>query len=164
MSVPRQLPLFDSVVTHSSWNERMVPGEFAVHYSSFAPNTTPFCTIFPDLFTAEAYAQQQVLIRPTLRCSIYDAQGFIGPPLRDVRGAEYKHGEMSARFRRWAAAILFFGGGGLLTLDWANNFALDWPSLIGTRMLIPGLILAVMEIGLTVHAHIEQRRAAEKIL
>jgi hypothetical protein len=34
MNSPRTLPLFDSGAQPASWNERMSPGEYAVHYSS----------------------------------------------------------------------------------------------------------------------------------
>ena len=141
----------------------MIPGEYAVHYSSFesAPAHGPFCTIFGSLREAEIFARQQVAERPDLRCTIYDHQGLIGPPLKEIRGAEYKGGgDISPRFRRWVGSVLFFGGLGLILLDWSNDFRLSWPALIGVRMLIPGVILLVTEAAILLYARIESRRGA----
>jgi hypothetical protein len=162
MSYPRQLLLYDQT-QQSSWNERMIPGEYAVHYSSFesAPADGPYCMVFGSLGEAEAFARQQVAERPDLRCLIYDHQGLIGPPLKEIRGAKYKgNGDISPRFRRWVGSVLFFGGLGLVLLDWSNDFRLSWPAMIGVRMLIPGVILLVTEAAILVYARIESRRGA----
>ena len=39
----------------------------------------------------------------------------------------------------------FFPGVILTALDWYYDFSLNWPAMIGTRMLFPGLILLVTE-------------------
>jgi hypothetical protein len=83
MNPLRTLALFDSGAQPASWNERMSPGEYAVHYSSFdssAPGTGPSCTILGSLAEAEEYARPQVALKPALRCRIYDHEGFVGPP------------------------------------------------------------------------------------
>jgi hypothetical protein len=163
MSYPRQLLLYDQRSQPSSWNERMIPGEYAVHYSSFesSPAGGPYCTVFGSLGEAEAFARQQVAERPDLRCMIYDHQGLIGPPLKEIRGAKYKgSGDISPRFRRWVGSVFFFVGLGLILLDWSNDFRLSWPALIGVRMLIPGVILLVTEASILLYARIESRRGA----
>ena len=61
MSPTRTLPLFDPHARPQSWNERMVPGEYATLYSSLQvgsdPNRPiedgPFCTVFSSLAEAE---------------------------------------------------------------------------------------------------------------
>ncbi|WP_035348935.1 hypothetical protein [Edaphobacter aggregans] len=149
MSHPRTLPLFDSGVHPGSWNERMSPGDYAVHYSSFessARGSGPTCTIFGSLVEAEQYATEQVTLRPGLRCRIYDHHGFVGSPIREIQGREYVgESDLSPRFRRWTGSILFFGGLALTFVDWSTDFRLSWPAMLGTRMLIPGLILLVTE-------------------
>jgi len=126
----------------------MAPGEYAVHYSSFekAAVNGPECTILGSLAEAEEYACEQVARRPSLRCRIYDHQGFIGAPVSEVSGAQYvPESEITPRFRRWGGAILF-GGGLILTLvDWSANFKFGWPAMLGTRMLLPGLVLLFIE-------------------
>ena len=90
---------------------------------------------------------------PTLRCRIYNHEGLGREPVREIRGAEYKgESEISARFRRWAGSVLFFGGLGLTILDWSTDFDLGWPAMIGTRMLPVGLILLVIELALVIEA------------
>jgi hypothetical protein len=87
MNPLRTLPLFDSGAQPASWNERMSPGEYAVHYSSFdssAPGTGPSCTILGSLADAEEYAKAQVALKPGLRCRIYDHRGFVGPPILEA--------------------------------------------------------------------------------
>jgi hypothetical protein len=163
MSYPRQLLLFDGGSQQASWNERMTPGEYAVHYSSFesSSNVTPYCMVFGDLKEAEEYARQQVLERPALRCTIYDHQGLIGAPLRDIRGSEFKgDSDISPRFRRWGGSVLFFGGLVLVIVDWSVDFRLTWPATIGSRMLIPGLILLLTEAVVVLNARLARRRAA----
>ena len=162
MPSTRQLPLFDATTRPSSWNERMSPGEYAVHYSAFPEGSaTQYCTVFCNLPDAETYAAQQVAENPTLRCTIYDHQGLIGPPLRDLRGPKYKgDGDLSPRLRRWLGSVLFFGGLALFLYDWNNDFRLLWPSTVGVRMIIPGLILLVTEAIILFYARRERQRIA----
>ena len=99
------------------------------------------------LAKAEEYATQQVALIPTLRCRIYDHQGLAVQPIREIRGTHYKaESEISARFRRWAGSILFFGGLALIVFDWSTDFNLSWPATIGVRMFPVGLILLVTEL------------------
>ena len=126
----------------------MVPGEYAVHFSTFAEalQNGPYCTVFGSLDDAVAWAQQQVKERPALRCTVYDHQGFVGAPLRDIRGSEFKDKDaLSPRFRKWVGSILFFGGAILTLIDWRSDFALSWPAMIGTRIAVPGFVLLVIE-------------------
>lgn len=148
MNFPRQLPLEDESVRHGVWNERMVPGEYAIHYSSYPGEgySGPYCTVLGSLEDAVSYAQQQVKERHDLRCTIYDHRGFVGAPLKDIRGCEFKDKEtLSPRFRRWAGSILFLGGFILTVIDWRTNFALSWPAMIGTRIIVPGFALLFIE-------------------
>ena len=140
----------------------MAAGEYAVHYSSFEESATaPYCTVFDDLDAALAHARLQTTERPTLRCTIYDHHGMIGAPLRDIHGSKYKGDSgLSPRFRRYAGSVLFFGGIILIGVDWANDFRLTWPALVGTRMLIPGVILIVTEAAIVLHARLDRRRVA----
>ncbi|HSY73395.1 MAG TPA: hypothetical protein VK798_14165 [Alloacidobacterium sp.] len=165
MSYPRHLPLFDESVRQGAWSERMIAGEYAVHYSSFeeTPGSALYCTVFGNLREAEAYAQQQVKARPSLRCTIYDHQGLIGPPLRDIRGSNFKDdSDLLPRVRRWIGSLLFFGGLILIIVDWSVDFRLDWPSIIGNRILIVGLILLFTEAMLALHAKHERSLIADK--
>ena len=162
MGAPRQVPLFDAQAAQGakgSWNEHMLPGEYAVHYSSFENATVaPFCAVLESLAAAEAYARAQVRQRPTLRCTVYDHQGLIGPPLRVIEGSSYKaKSDISPRFRRWVGSILFFGGLLLTALDWSTDFRLSWPAMLGTRMVIPGLLLLFIEAMVLLHARLERR-------
>jgi hypothetical protein len=162
MDYPRQLLLFNGGSQQASWNERMTPGEYAVHYSSFegSSNVVPYCTVFGDLKAAEEYAREQVARRPDLRCTIYDHQGLVGAPLRDVRGSEFKgDSDLSPRFRRWGGLVLFFGGLALVIVDWSVDFRLTWPGTVGSRMLIPGLILLLTDVVFVVNARLARRRA-----
>jgi hypothetical protein len=164
MSYPRQLLLFDGGSQQASWNERMTPGEYAVHYSSFESSLSvkPYCTVFGDLKDAEEYARQQVAERPALRCTIYDHQGMVGAPLRDIRGSEFKgDSDLSPRFRRWGGVVLFFGGLVLVIVDWSVDFRLTWPATIGSRMLIPGLILLLTEVVFVINTRLARRNAAK---
>lgn len=163
MLPPRKLLLFDPGHYPQTWNERMGAGEYAVHYSHFAGDTpvTPYCLVFPDLDQALAYAQDEVKRQPSLRCTIYDHQGLIGPPIRDIRGVDFKDGEISARLRRWIGSTLFFGGAGLTIYDWARNFQLQWPSTIGMRMVVPGLTLLFVELLLSLHKRLPRRAGVE---
>ncbi len=164
MSPLRTVPLFDSGAQPASWNERMLPGEYAVHYSSFdsrALVTGPSCTILGSLADAEEYAKAQVILKPGLRCRIYDDRGFVGPPILEVRGLQYKESDISPRFRRWVGSLLFFGGLALVIVDWSVDFKLTWPATIGVRMLIPGLILLVTEVILVLN--VKRKRIHEEV-
>jgi hypothetical protein len=162
MAQVRKLLLFDPDAQPSCWNERMVPGEYAVLYSSYQlvlPDDSedlpsgPFCTVFSTLAEAEEYAAQKVRDYPSLRCRIYDDQGLGRQPIREIRGTEHKgESEISSRFRRWFGGTLLFGGIVLTILDWSTGFSLTWPATIGTRMIPVGLILLVMEVGIALSA------------
>jgi hypothetical protein len=154
MADGRNVPLFDAVASPSSWNQRMVQGEYAVHYSSFGPDHAgnPFCTIFPTLQAAEIYANDVTLQRPEVRCQIYDHHGMVGAPAREICGAKFKGETDLGRFRRWGGGILFIGGAVLTTADWVADFRFGWPAMIGTRILLPGLILLVTEGLVMLHA------------
>ncbi len=151
-----------------SWNERMPPTEYAVLYSGIQPassdqyNATQIsghvCTVFSSLAEAEKYAAQQVALIPTLRCRIYDHQGLAVQPIREIRGSQHKgDSEITARFRRWTGSILFFGGLGLVALDWSANFSLSWPATIGVRMFPVGLVLLVTELVIVITARRSHR-------
>jgi hypothetical protein len=53
--------------------------------------------------------------------------------------------------------VLLFGGAALLAVDWMQDFRLNWPSLIGARMLLPGLVLVVTEIVIVLNARNKSR-------
>jgi hypothetical protein len=163
MAPSRTLLLFDPNAQPQCWNERMTPTEYAVLYSgtqplpSNPPNGTPasgpYCTVFSTLAEAEEHAAQQIALIPTLRCRIYDHQGLAVQPIREIRGTQYKgESEISARFRRWAGSILFFGGLALIVLDWSTDFNLSWPATIGMRMFPVGLVLLVTELAIVITA------------
>lgn len=141
----------------------MVAGEYAIHYSHFegGRGEAPYCLVFPDLDSAVTHAREEVKRQPTLRCTIYDHQGFIGPPIRDIRGANFKGGEVSARLRRWIGSILFFGGSGLTIYDWATKFQLQWPSTLGMRMVVPGFTLLFTEALFSLHKRMRHGKAGE---
>jgi hypothetical protein len=138
----------------------MSPSEYAVLYSSQpvpfphhdgTPATGPTCTVFSTLAEAEEHAAQEVALIPTLRCRIYDHHGLAVQPVREIRGSHYKgESEISARFRRWAGSILFFGGLALVVLDWSTDFNLSWPATIGVRMFPVGLVLLVTELVIVI--------------
>jgi hypothetical protein len=132
----------------------MSAGEYAVHYSSFDRGTPgPSCTILGSLADAEEYAKGQVVLRPGLRCRIYDDRGFVGPPILEILGEQYVgESDLSPRFRRWLGSVLFFGGLGLILLDWSVDFKRTWPATIGARIFIPGLVLLVTEVVLVLNA------------
>lgn len=132
----------------------MAPGEYAVHYStSDHDGPGAVCTAFPSLAEAEAHAAAHIQVHPNQRCRIYDHNGFIGAPIRELRGAHYRgERDLSPRFRRWTGSILFFGGVALTAYDWSTDFRLSWPGLIGSRMIIPGLILLVTEAVIVLYA------------
>jgi len=146
----------------------MTSTEYAVLYSGTQPIPTdsqdgtrlsgPVCTVFSTLAEAEAYATQQVALIPTLRCRIYDHQGLAVQPIREIRGSQHKgDSEITARFRRWAGSILFFGGLALVALDWSLDFRLSWPATIGVRMFPVGLVLLVTELVIVITARRARR-------
>jgi hypothetical protein len=163
MAQSRTLLLFDPNAQPQSWNERMTSTEFAVLYSAIQPAPSdhrdspsisgPYCTVFTTLAEAEEHAAQQVALRPTLRCRIYDHRGLAIQPIREIRGTQHKgDSEITARFRRWAGSILFFGGLALVILDWSKDFTLSWPPTIGFRILPAGLVLLVTELVIVITA------------
>ena len=164
MGQPRTVPLFDPEAQPASWNERMSPGEYAVHYSNFDIGTQhsgPTCTVLSSLPEAEAYARQQVLLKPSLRCRIYDHQGLIGAPIKEIHGDKYVgESEITSRFRRWGGSILFFGGLLLTLIDWRVDFRLGWPAMVGTRLMVPGFTLLIIEALIMLHE--SRKRAGEK--
>ena len=142
----------------------MRAGEFAVHYSSFSSPSPagPYCTVFSTLDEAVAHAKASVQEQPGLRCRIYDHQGFAGAPLREYSGSRFKGNlDLSPRFRRWVGSTLFFGGIFLTLLDWHSDFKLAWPAMLGTRMLIPGLVLLFIEAAVVLYARHNKANAAE---
>jgi hypothetical protein len=163
MGQPRTVPLFDPEARPASWNERMALGEYAVHYSNFDSSTQgsgPTCTILSSLAEAEEYAKQQVSLQPNLRCRIYDHQGFIGAPIKEIKGDKYVgESEITSRFRRWAGSVLFFGGLLLTLVDWRVDFKLGWPAMFGTRLMVPGFTLLVIEALVMLH---ENRKRADQ--
>jgi len=155
----RTLPLYDEASTPSTWNERMLPGEFAVHLSHQRSGAALTCVVFDSLAGAEAYAHAQIALDPTLRCRIYDHDGLAKPPARETAGPLYKgESDLSHGFRRWVGGVLFFGGLALVGLDWVHDFEMSWPGLIGSRLIIPGLLLLFTEAMIVLHA---RRKAAK---
>jgi hypothetical protein len=163
MAPSRTLLLFDPNAQPQCWNERMASTEYAVLYSGIQPAPSrhrdgppvsgPYCTVFSTLAEAEEHAAQQVALIPTLRCRIYDHQGLAVQPIREIRGNQYKgDSEISARFRRWAGSILFFGGLALVVVDWSSDFSLSWPATIGVRMFPVGVVLLVTELVIVITA------------
>ena len=151
----------------------MAIGEYAVLYSSIhlassvaQANTIrePFCTVFGTLSAAEQHANQQVALLPTLRCRIYDHHGLGGQPIREICGSEHKaEGEISARFRRWCGSILFFGGIGLVSLDWSTGFTLTWPATLGARLVPVGLVLLITELVIVLETRRKSRGAQQSV-
>jgi hypothetical protein len=161
----RTVLLYDERAHPPCWNERMTPGEYAVHYSSFADGSggNPYCTLFADLQAAEAHARQETARRPELRCRIYDDEGLSKPPLSEFKGREYKdEASIGPRFRRWGGGLLFVGGLILTIIDWRSGFELSWPAMIGTRLLAPGLVLLVADAVIVVTERRKRLRAYEK--
>ena len=69
-----------------------------------------------------------------------------------MRGKDFKDkGSMSPRFCRWAGWILFSAGSILMIIDWRTDFALMWPGMFGSRIIIPGFALLVMDMLITIH-------------
>lgn len=137
----------------------MAAGEYAVHFSKSAGEIDArTCAVLPSLSDAESFAREQVAIHSALLCRIFDHQGFIGAPALEVAGKDYKgHNDITPRFRRWAGSLLFVGGSGLFLTDWVANFRFDWPSVLGSRLMIPGLVLLVTEALVLLH---NRRRTA----
>lgn len=162
MDYPRKLALHDEDLKAGTWHERMIPGEFAVHYSSFLANDYDglYCVVFGGLDDAVAHAQQQVRERPALQCLIYDHEGFVGAPLRDIRGTAFKDkNSLSPRLRRWGGIILFLAGLILVIIDWRTNFELMWPGMFGSRIIIPGFALLLMDAIITIYQRRKKRVA-----
>ena len=170
MPQSRTLLLFDPNAQPQSWNERMTSTEYAVLSSGIQPLSSdahdptplngPYCTVFSSLAEAEEYATRQVELVPTLRCRIYDRHGLAIQPVREIRGTQHKgDSEISARFRRWAGSILFFGGLALVALDWSNDFNLSWPATIGMRLFPAGLILLLTELVIVITARRSHRNS-----
>ena len=137
---PRTVPLYDPTTTPSTWCERMSPGEFTVHTSG---STT--CAIFPSLPEAETFAATQVSAAPTLRCRIYDHQGFVGAPLREFIGPAFRGDTgLSPRYLRILGLSLLIAGGVLFAVDWLNNYRYGWPGFLGARFLIFGLLVTAI--------------------
>jgi hypothetical protein len=161
----RTVLLYDERAHPPCWNERMTPGEYAVHYSSFADGSggNPYCAVLGNLQEAEAHARQETARRPDLRCRIYDHEGFGRPPVREFKGREYKEEpSIGPRFRRWGGGLLFFGGLTLTIIDWRSDFELSWLAMIGTRLLAPGLVLLVADAVIVVTERRKRLRADEK--
>jgi hypothetical protein len=146
----------------------MQHGEYAILYSSLrlerdpknsGATPEPFCSVFRTLADAEDYAEQQVALLPILGCRIYDHNGLGRPPIREIRGVEYRgEEEISPRFRRWWGYCLFLGGAVLLIVDWRADFGLLWPAMFATRMMPIGLLLLVIELVLFIEARRKKRR------
>ncbi len=142
----------------------MQEGEYAVHYSSFSgdAHSGPYCTVLEDLPSAVAYAEQQIAARPTLRCAIYDHHGLAGRPVRELQGTAFKApSDITPRFRRWVGSILFFGGLALFIVDWSHEFRFVWPSMVGSRILIPGLVLLFTEAMVMLHTELNRRKHSQ---
>lgn len=65
---------------------------------------------------------------------------------------------ISPRFRRGAGGGLFLAGLILMIVDWRTDFELMWPGMFGSRIIIPGFALLVMDGIIAIH----QRRQARK--
>lgn len=131
----------------------MAAGEYAVHFSqSVGDLDSRSCAILPSLTDAESFAREQVELHPALLCRIFDHHGFVGAPAMEVAGKAYKgHNDITPRFRRWVGSLLFFTGSILFVTDWVADFRFDWPSVLGSRLMIPGLILLVTEALVMLH-------------
>jgi hypothetical protein len=164
MAAPRRISLYDPASNPSSWNERMPAGTYAVHFSDFedqAEASAPFCLVFDSVPEATAFAEAEVVRRPALRCRIYSQDGFTGAPLREYRGTEFHdRTDISPVFRRWGGIVLFFGGMLLFGIDAAFGYRWLWPSMLGSRMMMPGLVLVVTEVFVLLYARHHRRQAA----
>lgn len=144
----------------------MTPGEYAVHYSmSVIGVDAAACTVLPSLAAAETYARKQVLQHPSLQCRIFDHHGFVGAPALEINGSDFRRrGEITSRFRRWVGSVLFFGGSAMFITDWVAGFHYDWPSVLGSRLIIPGLVLLVTEGLVMLHARREEKQSAPAVV
>ena len=143
----------------------MAEGEYAVHFSDLegSPHrTAPFCLLFNSLPAAVEYSTAEVARHPGLRCRIYDHNGFTGAPLREIKGSQFRDNtDISAHFRRWVGSFLFFGGALLAGADWTVDFRWLWPSMLGTRMLMPGSILLMTELIIRINAWHRRRQVSQ---
>lgn len=160
----RRVPLFDPAARPSTWAERMAADEYAVHFTEFESpeeRAQPYCVVFGSLAEATAFAQAEVARRPRLRCRLYDHQGFIGAPAAEIRGADYKDKvDISPTFRRWGGLGMLVGGGLLYAIDAAGGYRWLWPSMLGSRLAMPGAILVVMEAFILLHRRSERQKAS----
>jgi len=133
----------------------MANGEYAVHFSGFEDvpeGTPPFCLVFRSVEDAEAYATAEVARRPGLRCRVYDHDGLAGAPLRELRGRDFRDSsDISPHFRRWGGWVLFGGGLLLFCADWIVDFRWLWPSMVGSRMILPGAVLVVTDVFIWIY-------------
>lgn len=166
-SAGRVLPLFDPASSPQSWNERMRVGEFAVLYGGVgippAEGIAPgqrYCVLFPELEAAIDFATEQAAEYPGVTCTIYDHDGMGKSPVREVRGAAYRGpSELSQGFRRWGGLTLVVGGILLAGADWITGFRIGWAGIVGARLIPPGLLLLMIELGIVLNAW-QRRRAA----
>ena len=150
----RTLPLYDPTSTPSTWCERMSPGEFAVHTTDSSS-----CTIFPSLPEAETFAAAHTASTPTIRCRIYDHQGFIGEPLSEFSGSDFRSNTgLSPRYLRILGVMLLVVGVTLFSIDWLNGFRFGWPGFLGARLLVFGLLVTAF--ALLSHLHQLQKNRA----
>jgi hypothetical protein len=153
-TAPRRfVPLYDPA-SGLSWNERMSPGDFAVHFSGVhKQESAAQCAVLGSLPEAEAFAQEAVRQNTILRCRIYSHEGFVGAPVREFHGADFKtEGDLSTKFRRWGGGGLLGAGLLLIAFDWSSGFSLSWPALVGSRLVIPGLVLLATEVLVLLNA------------
>jgi hypothetical protein len=173
MTEPRTLPLFDPTATPQSWNERMVPGEYAILYANLQPQlleqppgshpvTGPICVVFDSLPAAEAYAERQVAQFPRLRCNIYDHNGMGHDPIRQICGIHGRDtNEISAGFRRWGGSALLLLSIILGIAEWRSDFTLTWAGTIASRLAPAGVVLLVTELAIIAEAKLKKRRAKQ---
>ena len=170
LSSGRVVPLFDPTAQPQSWNERMGVGEYAVLLSGVGiplaesaavAQGQAYAAIFASLEQAEACARVMTEAHAGLQCRIYDHEGLAKAPVREIRGAQYKGpSEMSQRFRRWGGAMLVLGGMLLAGIDWRSGFRYGWPGMVGLRLIPPGLLLVMIEVGIVLNAFQRRQRIA----
>lgn len=126
----------------------MSVGEFAVHFSyRTTESSTPTCTIFSSLAEAEHFSAEEISRHPDLRCRIYDHQGFVGAPIREISGPKFKSNLGLSHRYLWSLGGTSLALGIVLFLvDWTNGFRYGWPGFIGARLLIFGTLLVVIEL------------------
>lgn len=119
----------------------MSADEFAVHYSH-----RHTCDIFSSLAEAEAFAAEQIAREPNLRCRIYDHHGLGKAPLKELRGGDFRGDKDFSPKVRLALGLGLFGTGSILfAFDWVNDFRYTWPGVLGSRLVVPGLIVLVTD-------------------